>query len=260
MCPEKLQSLVPFAEHTLRRHGFAVTSEKSEAAESSPLPLVVGPAALKNPPEGYLAFQLEPLLVSPLLSFSYLNKLLLASSIWDYSLTNTQILSALGFDPLKIEHVNICPLDGDGGGGNHLVSFAEREIDVLFFGWAKSDRRQAALAHLSQNLNLVVVENLFSPEVDSLISKTKVVVNIHFYEGSDLEQVRIAQCFAEGTPVISENSEDALNWPHYQAVRFVDSADWEGMVRIAQQLVTSEQLWTEQSLASLSSCAKCAHN
>lgn len=48
------------------------------------------------------------------------------------------------------------------------------------------------------------MENTFGDEMDDLLSRSEVVLNIHFYEDSDLEQVRLAQCSVAGTPLVSE--------------------------------------------------------
>ena len=89
------------------------------------------------------------------------------------------------------------------------------DIDVLFFG-SMNDRRQKFITAL-QAVGLVVytTSNVFGDARDNLIQRSKLVANIHYYEKSVTEQLRIIPCLARGKLVISENSVDQLPIAEY---------------------------------------------
>ena len=89
-----------------------------------------------------------------------------------------------------------------------LSESSVRDIDVLFYGDPYCDRRQRFLDVLSSRFNLHIASDCFGLEMFELISRAKLVVNIHYYEHANLESTRIFECLALGTKVVSEQSPD----------------------------------------------------
>ncbi len=122
--------------------------------------------------------------------------------LWDYSAKNVAALEALG---VQVAHV--LPL----GYVPQLtrIEFAPiRDIDVLFFG-SLNPRRQAVLDRMNEEgLRVQAVFGVYGPRRDALIARSKLVLNLHYYEAKVLEMVRISYLLANRCAVLSESSSD----------------------------------------------------
>lgn len=122
--------------------------------------------------------------------------------VWDYSKTNAVALGALG---VKVERV--VPI----GYVKELtrIGFADqRDIDVLFVG-SMNPRRQLIIHRLrAAGLHVVAVFGVYGKERDSLIGRSKLLLNVHFYESKVLEIVRISYLLANRCVVLSETGSD----------------------------------------------------
>jgi hypothetical protein len=134
----------------------------------------------------------------------YIN-LLKTYPVWDYSSSNITYLKSLGVtDISKMEIGHTKSLE--------TCSKQLQTIDVLFFG-AMNQRRKYILIKLkSVGCNVVFTSNTFGEERDQLIARSKIVLNIHFYESKILEVVRISHLLANKKCVVSERgNEDHVN-------------------------------------------------
>ena len=127
--------------------------------------------------------------------------------VWDYSLSNIKYLSSLGItDISKIDigytlNLETCP-----------PAPVHQDIDVLFFGALNKRRRDIGITLKSLGLKVVFTANCFGEKRDLLISRSKVVLNIHYYESKILEVVRLSHLLANKKCVISEQgNEDCVN-------------------------------------------------
>jgi hypothetical protein len=122
--------------------------------------------------------------------------------VWDYSQTNAVALGALG---VKVERV--VPI----GYAKELtrIGFAEqRDIDVLFVG-SMNPRRQLIIHRLrAAGLHVGAVFGVYGKERDLLIGRSKLLLNIHFYESKVLEIVRISYLLANRCVILSETGSD----------------------------------------------------
>lgn len=94
----------------------------------------------------------------------------------------------------------------------------DRDIDVLFYGDPYCDRRQKFLNALSEKFDLRIISSCFGTEMFDLISRARVVVNIHYYEQANLEATRIFECLAFGTKVVSEHAPDTHEYEGLDAL------------------------------------------
>lgn len=98
------------------------------------------------------------------------------------------------------------------------VKRQSRDIDVLFYGDPYCDRRKKFLNALSERFNLRIISGCFGSEMFDLISRARVVVNIHYYEQANLESTRIFECLAFGTKVVSEQAPDTHEYEGLDAL------------------------------------------
>lgn len=126
--------------------------------------------------------------------------------VWDYSDINIEYLQTIGINARKLT-VGYSPCL------ETCISFDTiPDIDVLFCG-ALNDRRDYLRKKLkSLGLYTVFVSNVFGEERDRLIAKSKIVLNIHYYDSKILEVVRLVHLLANKKCVISEKgSEESIN-------------------------------------------------
>jgi len=136
--------------------------------------------------------------------------------VWDYSEENAKVLRAMG-----CEHVVHCPV------GYHQVMERitplppeKEDIDVLFYGSVASpesifgvqkdgitllDRGRILKDCARAGLNVKHVFGIYGDKLDTFIARSKVVLNLHYYEGAVFEIFRCSQLFANKKCVVSED-------------------------------------------------------
>ncbi|KPJ62091.1 MAG: hypothetical protein AMJ42_00165 [Deltaproteobacteria bacterium DG_8] len=156
---------------------------------------------LSNIPKNLILFNLEQIqLDSPWMSQSYLN-ILRSYPVWDYSYRNIQKLKNLG-----ISNVTHCGI----GYEPELTKIpqSEEDIDVLLYG-SLNDRRMEILKELKNNgLKVIGLFGAYGGRRDNYIARSKVILNIHYYEARVFEIVRVSYLLANKKFVISEVGQD----------------------------------------------------
>lgn len=156
-------------------------------------------AQLRRLPPNAIVYNHEQIDGSSMLSadrlraFSHLNR-------WDYSARNVASWRRAGLDAA---HVPI-------GWSPDLVRIHRTapDIDVLFYG-SFNDRRRAVLqALLDAGVRVEVGFGVYGTARDAMIARSRLVINIQFYEARILEMVRLSYLFANAVPVVSETSND----------------------------------------------------
>lgn len=221
------------------------------ALETERLHILMGASAFDRVPENFIAVQLEQLGGGRPMERAYFNKLRSSLKVIDYSRSNMHVLRGLGIEPGHLTYIPIAPYRRRGGhaaGGltQECAPFRDRPIDVLFFGDPSAPRRVEALNLLTSRLNVHTAKGIYGAELLELVGRTKVVVNIHYYEKPHLETMRLSQCFSVGTPVVSEWADDARDYPGRLATRFVGIGAWNDVVVEAEALLIREE-WERQS-------------
>ncbi len=160
-------------------------------------------------PHNYIVYQLEQTTgndESKWFSERYLNYLRQAMCVWDYSLVNYQNLKKLGIK--SIEYVPIQYLSQT----DHIIQKApsDKDIDIFFYG-SFNLRRQKIIDDLRiAGLHVVARNNVWKQEREDLIARSKVVINIHYFEHSILETTRLSYLLSNNCLIVSEQSQDAL--------------------------------------------------
>ena len=134
--------------------------------------------------------------------------------LWDYSELNISNLKTVG-----INHAVLCKI-GYMPVLSHIPPAAE-DIDILFYGTV-NDRRKVVLDELKQlGANVFVAEGIYGEELNKLIARAKIVLNVHYYEAKVFEIVRVSFLLANKKCVVSENGTDkSLEEPLYNGIEF----------------------------------------
>lgn len=153
-------------------------------------------------PEDSIIYNLEPLYegCNPLHpNVGYLD-LLKKHKVLDYQRKNVEYLKTLGIDAFHMPF------------GYHpsmeRCKPAEKDIDVLFFG--SMHPRRLAIIHRFQELgiNIVAVKGAYGADRDALVSRAKIVINMHYRDDHPLETVRLNYLMANKAFIVSERGWD----------------------------------------------------
>lgn len=191
--------------------------------------IIICPQLYSGLPKHFIAVQMEQSLSKrwnedP----EYLNALKLAHTVLDYSLSNIEhfgnreefggkLFYYLPLDYLSDEAPDSCS--------------EEKEIDVLFYGDDSAERRAEILKQLKPLFKIKIVNKLFGEDMLKLIRKSKIVLNIHFYDVVLLETTRIYEVLSQNSSIIiSEKSADSFEDSRLEGiVDFVDIGDVEAI-------------------------------
>ena len=192
-------------------------------------------------PKNFIAIQSEQL-GSKWITKDYLSVLSRARVVWDFSDRNIQYFNKSLSIPCRDIGTRV-PMDvfyPDSPSMKRHFSGRQKDIDILFYG-ARCPRRESMELKFKKNgFNTVFrYYDLFREERDDLISRSKVVLNIHYYIPSSLETHRIEYLCSRGKCVISENSSDViLDKKFTQSILFSST---ENMVKLATKFVNDEK-------------------
>ncbi|WP_306524135.1 glycosyltransferase [Dokdonella sp.] len=150
--------------------------------------------------------------------------------IWDYSRRNVEILHRAGIS----KGIQLVPI-GTMPGLTRIPVAPDQDIDVLFYGSINDRRRHILEALQATGLRVHAAFGVYGRKRDALISRAKVVLNLHFYESSILEMVRLSYLWANRKAVVAEcRPETDLEAGLEGAARFVP---YEQLVAACQDLV-----------------------
>jgi hypothetical protein len=174
---------------------------------------------IRNGARNYIVFQLEALHCEQGLLSShpaYFEFLRGAKQIWDYSPENARYLVEHGIT--KVRHIPI----GYSPRLDRIVDPGAQDIDVLFFG-VMTPRRQRIVEELRlRGLKTGALYGAYGSVRDAHIARAKIQLNVHQFETSQLEQLRIAYLLNNKRFVVSETSTDN---PYGDGVVFCDYED-----------------------------------
>lgn len=119
--------------------------------------------------------------------------------IWDYSPRNIAILRAHGLTaPVTCVPIGSCASMA------RIPPAPAQDLDVLFYG-SVNDRRLRVLNALKDaGVKVLPVFGVYGRERDALIARAKLVLNLHFYESSIFEMVRVSYLLANRKVVVAE--------------------------------------------------------
>lgn len=137
-----------------------------------------------------------------------------ADEVWDYDPANIRFLK---------EHLNIDAKHVIVGYHRSLIRIPRREkdIDVLHYG-SMNERRQKIINSIEDSgIKVTHAYDVWGPQRDELIARSKVVLNLHYYEASIFEQVRVSYLLNNAVQVVSESSE----FMPYKGLVYIDDSD-----------------------------------
>lgn len=121
--------------------------------------------------------------------------------IWDYDLDNILFLQSRGYENAKFRPMQWFE------GIKTIEHATHKDIDILFYG-SMNQKRMKHLEQLSGfKLKIVTqAQPAWGRELDNLISRSKIILNLHYYDSHLQEQVRILPLIGNDCCVLSEKS------------------------------------------------------
>jgi hypothetical protein len=127
--------------------------------------------------------------------------LLRRSIVWDYSEANIARLACAAPPPPRFVPVGYVPQL------TRIPTTTPQDIDVLFYG-AINEHRQSILETLiMRGLRVELLSGVYREERDRFIARAKVVLNMHYYDASVFEIVRVSYLLANEKAVVAECNE-----------------------------------------------------
>jgi hypothetical protein len=151
--------------------------------------------------------------------------------VWDYSTRNIE-----KFREFHVYNVSLCGI-GYAPALTRIPS-TKQDIDIAFVG-SMNKRREAVLRQLaSLGKKVAVGFEIYGSERDAIFARSKVVLNMHFYEAQVFEVVRVSYLLANRKCVVSETGSDAaLESPLKDGIAF---APYDGLVSTCIRLIDNE--------------------
>jgi hypothetical protein len=155
-------------------------------------------------------------------------------AVWDYSLKNISKLAGLGF--MDVKYLEL----GYQKEMYRIPKCSTQDIDVLFYG-SMNPRREKVISQLkSRNLNINVAFGIYGPQRDELISNSKIVLNLHYYESQIYEVVRSSYLLNNAKLVVGEVNETTSIENRYLEAIF--PAKYEDLADSCHELAVNETL------------------
>lgn len=158
-------------------------------------------------------------------------------SVWDYSLKNISKLNDLGFNKVKFLEL------GYQTELQRIPKNSSQDIDVLFYG-SMNPRREKIIAELREHhLNVRVAFAIYGPQRDELISRSKVVLNHHYYDSEIYEVVRTSYLINNAKLVVGEvNASTSIEARYLTSIY---PAKYEELAASCSKLVRDDALRNE---------------
>jgi hypothetical protein len=153
--------------------------------------------------------------------------------LWDYSATNADRLVARGVPRPQVVPLGYVPAL------QRLPAAPIEDIDVLFYG-SLNPRRQRILDDLRRaGARVEAVFGVYGPARDALIARSKLVINLHYYEAKVFEVVRVSYLLANRKTVVSERGADQQEEAAFEAA--VAFARYDDLVATCLGLLADPQ-------------------
>jgi SAM-dependent methyltransferase len=119
--------------------------------------------------------------------------------VWDYSPQNLEQWKATGYarPPVLVPLGYVPEL-------SRIQSAAMQDIDVLFYGSLNERRIRIVKALKDAGARVHTLFGVYGKQRDELIARSKIVLNIHFYDAKIFEIVRVSYLLANAKAVVTE--------------------------------------------------------
>lgn len=204
------------------------------SASQESIPVVFAPQVFKKLPKKFIAFQLEQR-TSNWFTPSYFELLKNASFVFEFSENNLVFLQEHGVLFSKLFYLPITPTDLSIPIENPHSSI---QFDIVFYG-CLNERRRKILSELSKQFSVLIIEDSFGQSLYTELSRAKIIVNIHYYEGAQLETTRLVEAISLGFNVVSERTGNREDDFFKDKIVFAEQNDINDLISKIKQSLSS---------------------
>jgi hypothetical protein len=152
-----------------------------------------------------ILYNLEQIKGNPIALSRSIIEIFKRHTVWDYSPANAAALSELGVTVKRILPIGYTKQH------TRIKRAPALDIDVLFVGSMNARRKTIIEAMRISGLNAVTAFGVYGAERDALIARSKVLLNMHYYDAKIFEIVRISYYLANKCTVLSERSASQID-------------------------------------------------
>jgi len=117
---------------------------------------------------------------------------------WDYSEKNIETFARLGVAGVKHLKIGFHPKL------TRIPKQENQDIDVLFYGFVNARRLKILEDLKNSGCKVEVVTGVYGHKRDELISRAKIVLNMHYYQTQIFEIIRVFYLMSNSKAVVSE--------------------------------------------------------
>ena len=169
--------------------------------------IILFPHKVKIFPKNYICYQLEQKDISKWINYKYLLAILNSKLTWDYSVSNINKFDETIKKKIKLFKIPLISYYCFKPDIYNKYIDKNEVYDLLFFGHM-NERRYKIINYIKKKLNnkykFQYITGLYGDALFEKILQSKIVLNIHYYEGSILETCRINEILSCNKLVISE--------------------------------------------------------
>jgi len=163
--------------------------------------IVLGPNLLARFPQpvapGAILYNLEQAGPGPWFEKAVVD-LFRTHPVWDYSEHNADAVAALGVPRPRVVPIGWMPEL------RRIPRQAHEDIDVLFYGSFNARRSQVLDELRAAGARVEAVFGVYGAERDKLIARSRLILNVHYFEAKVFEMVRVSYLLGNGRAVVSE--------------------------------------------------------
>lgn len=155
--------------------------------------IIYNASAVQQMPSKFIIYQTE-ISKSHWFNPRYYSRIRRAVAVWDYSETNVKRYESFN-NNIHVISPGISP--------QHFCH--KKDIGVTFYGWIDgSARRKRIITDIAKRFKINIVTNTLDSAMWKILARTKVVLNVHYYDNSPLELFRVHEALSFGCHVVSE--------------------------------------------------------
>ena len=114
-----------------------------------------------------------------------------------------------------------------------------KEVDVLFYGSLNNRREKIINNLLKKNVKVKCLFGVYGKDRDDWIGKSKIVLNLHYYESKIFEIVRIFYLLTNAIPIVSEVDENTKLNNNY--LKVIMGSNYEDVEKNILSLLENEK-------------------
>jgi len=167
---------------------------------------------------------------------------------WDYSERNLAILKEVGAQEPKLLRLGFHKTLA------RIQKSNPQDIDVLFYGSIGNRRKRIIEDLKATGSNVMAVFGVYGEERDRLISRSKVVLNLHHYTSQVFEIVRVFYLMINAKAVVGEVGEDTAIDPYY--LPGICAARYDDLVASCLSLIADRRIREEMERRALETISR----